>query len=192
MTELLVPWHFYLQVLAACAVLPFVACRWRGSGGGRRSRLREHVVAGVVLTALLASTALHVEMKQRRRGDRAASYAAAEWIRELPSGTRLAMADSWYVQLIAGPSYHVFDLTGLVTDRRSLSLLQAKDYDTVFEEQAIEYLLGFEGGLAKYGPARVIQRDRFRWDGQVLPFVLAARDSAERAGEGATRPPSPR
>jgi len=184
MTELLVPWHFYLQVLAACVVVAVAAVGGQNAGRvataermGTAERYRRlavhHLAPGGLLVLFLASTCLYVEMKQRRRGDRAASYAAAEWIRALPPGSRCAMADSWYVQLLVGPDYHVFDLTGLVTDHHSLSLLQDRDYRGVFEAHAIEYLVGFERDLQKYDPDVFLQTGTFPWDGRAQRFGLA-------------------
>jgi hypothetical protein len=172
MRELLIAWHIYMQVLAIFILIAALPITQPFSN----SMQRQKVVTSLLLVVLIATSCTYAYMKSFRRSDRESSYAAAHWIEELPQGSRLAMYDSWYVQLLAGPGYHVLDLSGLVTDRETALKAKERDYDALLEDHSIEYVLGWEGGVRNLKDINIEERIEVPWNHRQRVFVLGRRE----------------
>jgi hypothetical protein len=169
--ELLIAWHIYLQVLTffiLLAALPTVL-------PGRNSEKRQKLLASIVLVTLVVSSYGYSVMKSFRRSDRELSYVAVDWIEKLPKGNRLAMYDGWFVQLLAGPDYHILDLSGLVTDRETALKAKVRDYDSLLDNHDIEYVLGWEKLVNNLKSVKIKERDEVPWNHEIRTFVLGRR-----------------
>jgi hypothetical protein len=174
--ELLVPWHLYLQVLSVYLVLAatpdLLGEVFHGHSGAWARKL-----GLMALLLLLPVTAGYWKMKSRRFKDRTCSLQAAEWSRSLPVGTRCAMYDGWYAQLLVSPRVHLLDLSGLVSDRESAELVRKKDWAGMLERNQIEFVMGFERFLRKIPDLEIRQRIEAPWSHKVESFWLARRKS---------------
>lgn len=181
--ELLIAWHIYLQVLTLFILLAALPAVLPWSNSEKRQKL----LASILLVTLAITSYGYSVMKGVRRSDRELSYVAVNWIEKLPKGNRLAMYDGWYVQLLAGPDYHILDLSGLVTDRETGLKAKMEDYDSLLDDHDIEYVLGWEKQVNNLKSIKIKERDEVPWNREMRTFVLGRRvvEEAEESADEA-------